>query len=392
MALPTALITGSTAGLGAAFARQLAAQGYELVLVARDADRLRTQAHTLTTQYGIRARRLVADLTTDDGVAAVRDRLADHTQPVHLLVNNAGHGLAGDFADTELEDELKLLRLHVQTTLELCHTAAQTMRRQRGGRIINVASVAGYTSTGTYSAAKAYVINFSEALHEQLARHGVVVTALCPGLVRTEFHGRSGISVDRAKGWMWLNADDVVREGLAANAQGAKVHVPSRTYQAVTATLKVMPDSVVRWAYNKRDSAAAVAADEQVDVASPAPDGAFQTPAERRRLEKERRKAEKAEAKATKQAEAQAQKEARAEEKAAAKAAREQEKTEKQEAEQAQKQEAAASAAKADAPAPKRISLPGPPRRAAHADQTQVGETQPGTEGDSARQPISAGR
>lgn len=385
MALPTALITGSTAGLGAAFARQLAAQGYDLVLVARDADRLRTQAHSLSTQYGIRARRLVADLTTDDGVADVRDRLEDTTQPVHLLVNNAGHGLAGDFADTDLEDELKLLRLHVQTTVELCHAAAQTMRRQRGGRIINVASVAGYTSTGTYSAAKAYVINFSEALHEQLARYGVVVTALCPGLVRTEFHDRSGISVDRAKGWMWLNADDVVREGLAANAQGSKVHIPSRTYQAVTATLKVMPDSVVRWAYSKRDSAAAVAADEQVDISSPAPAGAFQTPAERRRLEKEQKKAAKAEAKAERQAEAEAKKQARSEEKAAEKAAQDAAKAAEKKAQQEQKAAAAgagAGGAGAGEAKPKKLTLPGPPRAAA----------QPGGEEDPARQPVSAGR
>lgn len=377
MALPTALITGSTAGLGAAFARQLAAQGYDLVLVARDTDRLRTQAHSLTTQYGIRARRIVADLTTDDGVAAVRDRLEDTTQPVHLLVNNAGHGLVGDFADTALEDELNLLRLHVQTTVELCHAAAQTMRRQRGGRIINVASVAGYTSTGTYSAAKAYVINFSEALHEQLARYGVVVTALCPGLVRTEFHDRSGISIDRAKGWMWLNADDVVREGLAANAQGTKVHIPSRTYQALTASLKVLPDSVVRWAYQKRDSAAAVAADEQVDIASPAPEGAFQSPAERKRAEKERRKAEKAEAQAAKRAE-----------KDAAKAQKQAEKQARHETPQdtAQKTESTPTGptpAASQPSRPKKLSLPAPPR-------AKTSETT--TQDDASREPVSASR
>lgn len=250
----TAVITGSTAGLGAAFARQLAAQGYDLVLVARDGDRLRMQAESMSSQYGVGTSVIVADLVTDDGVAAVQERLADRAHPVHLLVNNAGHGLATDFIDSDLEDERKLLRLHVQTTLELSHTAATAMARRRGGRIINVASVAGYTPTGTYSAAKSWVINFSKGLHSQLRSRGVTVTALVPGLVRTEFHQRSGITVKAAKRWMWLDADDVVREALTANAQGAAICVPARSYQMLTAGLRFMPDSMVQWAVDKRTS------------------------------------------------------------------------------------------------------------------------------------------
>ncbi|MGQ7786837.1 SDR family NAD(P)-dependent oxidoreductase [Nesterenkonia sp. K-15-9-6] len=252
MSSHTALITGSTAGLGAAFARQLAAQGYDLVLVARDADRLRAQAESMASQYGVRATVLVADLVTDDGVGAVQERLADARNPVHLLVNNAGHGLPTDFLESDLDEERDLLRLHVQTTMELTHTAARAMVRRRGGRIINVASVAGFTPTGTYSAAKAWVINFSKAVHQQMRGRGITVTALCPGLVRTEFHERSGIKVKGAKRWMWLDADDVVREALAANAQGASTCVPSRSYQMLTASLKFVPDSMVRWAMERR--------------------------------------------------------------------------------------------------------------------------------------------
>lgn len=252
MGTHTAVVTGSTAGLGAAFARQLAGQGYDLILVARDADRLRTQAEALSTQYGIEASVLVADLVTDDGVGAVQERLSDMRNPVHLLVNNAGHGLASEFLESDLDDERDLLRLHVQTTMELTHTAARAMVRRRAGRIINVASVAGFTATGTYSAAKSWVINFSKALHQQLAADGVTVTALCPGLVRTEFHQRSGISVKAAAKRMWLDADDVVRQGLAANAQGSAVCVPSRSYQMLTTAARFMPDSVVHWAVNRR--------------------------------------------------------------------------------------------------------------------------------------------
>lgn len=256
MSANTAVITGSTAGLGAAFARQLAAQGYDLVLVARDADRLQMQAESMSSQYGVGTSVIVADLVTDDGVAAVQERLADRSHPVHLLVNNAGHGLATDFIDSELDDERKLLRLHVQTTLELSHTAANAMVRRRGGRIINVASVAGYTPTGTYSAAKSWVINFSKGLHSQLRSRGVTVTALVPGLVRTEFHQRSGITIKSAKRWMWLDADDVVRQALTANAQGASTCVPARSYQMLTAGLRFMPDSMVQWAVDKRTGGA----------------------------------------------------------------------------------------------------------------------------------------
>lgn len=257
MSTHTAVITGSTAGLGSSFARQLAAQGYDLVLVARDADRLQAQAESLSAQYGVETTVLIADLVTDDGVAAVQERLTDPRNPVLLLVNNAGHGLPTDFMQTDLDDERALLRLHVQTTMELTHTAARAMARRRGGRIINVASVAGFTPTGTYSAAKAWVINFTKALHQQIRAEGVIVTALCPGLVRTEFHERSGIRVKGAKRWMWLDADDVVREGLAANAQGSAVCVPSRSYQMLTASMKFVPDSMVRWAMERRMGAPA---------------------------------------------------------------------------------------------------------------------------------------
>lgn len=251
-ASPTAVITGSTAGLGAAFAAQLAAQGYNLVLVARREAQLEAQAARLQAKHGVHAEVIVADLTTDDGVGAVQERLTDRGNPVHLLVNNAGHGLAGSFVDHELDQERSLLRLHVQTTMELCHTAARQMATQRSGRIINVASVAGFTPTGTYSAAKSWVINFSKGLHNQLHDQGVTVTALCPGLVRTEFHQRSGISIRGLTKWMWSEADDVVRQALTANAQGAALCIPSRTYQALTASLKFIPDSVVQWAAERR--------------------------------------------------------------------------------------------------------------------------------------------
>lgn len=252
MSIPAALITGSTSGLGASFARQLASQGRDLVLVARSRDRLEMQAESLAAQYGVKVRALVADLATDDGASAVAERLRDHRHPIGLLVNNAGFGLAGDFLDQDLEDERALLRVHVETTMELSHAAGKTMARRRSGQIINVASVAGFTPTGTYAAAKSWVISFSKALHQELKSQGVVVTALCPGLVRTEFHERSGIRVRGAKKWMWLDPEDVVRRALTDNAAGAAVSVPSRSYQALTTSLRFVPDSVVHWVNGRR--------------------------------------------------------------------------------------------------------------------------------------------
>ncbi|WP_022872188.1 SDR family NAD(P)-dependent oxidoreductase [Nesterenkonia alba] len=248
----TALVTGASAGLGAEFSRQLASQGYNVVLVARTADRLQKLAADLRQRYEVRAEVIAADLSTDDGVGAVTERLTDPAHPVHVLVNNAGHGLAAPFVESDLEDERTLLRLHVQTTMELTHAAARVMTARRGGRIINVSSVAGYTPTGTYSAAKAWVINFSKALHQQLKPSGVYLTVVCPGLVRTEFHERSGIRIAGAKNWMWLSAEDVVRQALTANAQGAAQSVPSTQYRALTASLKFIPDRVVHWAADRR--------------------------------------------------------------------------------------------------------------------------------------------
>ncbi|GAB3848209.1 SDR family NAD(P)-dependent oxidoreductase [Nesterenkonia populi] len=247
MASHTALITGSTAGLGAEFARQLASQGYAVVLVARSEERLNEQAEHLGKRYGTEAEVIVADLMTDDGVAAVQERLADDSNPVHVLVNNAGHGLGDPFIDSSLDAERGLVRLHVQTTMELTHTALRHMVARRGGRIINVASVAAFTPTGTYSAAKSWMLNFSKAMHQQHKHDGVLITAVCPGLVRTEFHERGGIEVTSSKRWMWLEPDDVVRQALTANAQGAAQCVPSVPYRALTTGLKFVPDRVVHW-------------------------------------------------------------------------------------------------------------------------------------------------
>jgi len=237
----TALITGATAGIGAEFARQLAEQGHNVVLVARDAGRLAATAAELENRYGAAAETIAADLTDDAGIAAVVARLTDPARPVEILVNNAGIGLLRSFADNDIAEEKKHLKLHVETAMELSHAALQGMLARRSGRIINVASVAAFLPRGTYSAAKAWLVSFSRGANLAYAKQGVAVTAVCPGFTHTEFHDRMGMDKTATPRWMWLEARQVVSEGLADNARGKAVSIPSKRYKVLTSVARVLP-------------------------------------------------------------------------------------------------------------------------------------------------------
>ncbi len=169
--MPTALITGASAGLGAEFARQLARRRADLILVARSADALEQLATELRGEYGVAVEVLPADLADAAGVESVAARLRDTADPVDLLVNNAGFGLPLRFADNDIEDEVRHLRVHVEASMRLMHAALQSMRG-RGGRILNVASVAGFISRSTYSACKSWLIGFSRWANAEYARDG----------------------------------------------------------------------------------------------------------------------------------------------------------------------------------------------------------------------------
>lgn len=241
----TALITGASAGLGAEFARQLAAGGCNLVLVARDASRLQATAAELEQRYGITAEALPADLTDDGGVAAVVGRLTAPERPVGVLVNNAGTGLLHNFEKNDIPEEKQHLKLHVETAMELTHAALQGMLERGSGRIINVASVAAFVPRGTYSAAKAWLLSFSRWANLAYGRRGVNVTAVCPGFTHTEFHDRMGMDKSVAPAWTWLTAERVVREGLADNARGKAVSIPSKRYKAVAVAARLLPDRLL---------------------------------------------------------------------------------------------------------------------------------------------------
>ncbi|MFE9096063.1 SDR family NAD(P)-dependent oxidoreductase [Streptomyces sp. NPDC007264] len=243
--MTTALITGSTAGIGAAFARRLAADGHDLVLVARDTKRLREQATELHDRHGIEAEVLTADLAGDDGIEAVVRRLSDLRNPVDLLVNNAGFGNKGRFLDVPMADELRMLKVHCEAVLRLTSAAAQAMRTRGRGGIVNVASVAAFVPRGTYGASKAWVVQFTQGAARDLAGSGVRLMALCPGFVRTEFHERAGMGTDNIPNWMWLDADKLVASALADLARGRTLSVPDPRYKALMGVVKLTPRALL---------------------------------------------------------------------------------------------------------------------------------------------------
>ena len=245
MPRPVALITGPTSGLGLGFARQYAVDGHDLVLVARDAERLERLAAELRADTGVEVEVLPADLALAADRLKVADRLA---VGVRILVNNAGFGTSGEFWTADPDKLQSQLDVNVTAVMHLTRAALPPMLASGAGTVINVASVAGLLPGrgSTYSASKAWVISFSEGLANGLGGTGVGVHALCPGFVRTEFHERAGIDMAGTPSFLWLEVDDVVRDCLSAVAKGEVVIVPGLQYKALTTAGRIVPRSLVR--------------------------------------------------------------------------------------------------------------------------------------------------
>jgi len=245
MSRPVALITGPTAGLGSGFAHRYATDGYDLVLVARDRERLEQLAAELRADAGVDVEVLPADLA----VAADRERVAERlAEGVQVLVNNAGFGTSGEFWNAHFSLLQSQLDVNVTAVMQLTHAALPSMLEAGKGTVINVASVAGLLPGrgSTYSASKAWVIAFSEGLANGLEGTGVGVHALCPGFVRTEFHERAGIEMAGTPSFLWLEVPEVVRDTLAAVADGQVVIVPGLQYKALTTVGRMVPRGLVR--------------------------------------------------------------------------------------------------------------------------------------------------
>lgn len=244
----TALVTGATAGIGAAFARQLGARGYDLVLVARDGARLGALATELHERHAIAAEALVADLSGDEGVERVAGRIAA-LPTLSLLVNNAGFGTAGLLATAPAEVQERMLRLHVLAPMRLTRAALPGLLSRQAGAVVNVSSVASFVygaGSVNYCASKAYLTTFSEGLGVELAGTGVQAQALCPGFTRTEFHRRIGPAAGDHPPWMWLTADAVARASLAQlDRRGPVICVPGLGYKLLVAALRVLPRRLI---------------------------------------------------------------------------------------------------------------------------------------------------
>ncbi|MDF9717436.1 SDR family oxidoreductase [Nocardioides sp. ChNu-153] len=241
----TAVVTGGTVGIGREFAEQLAARGLDLVLVARDEARLAQAADELARRHGVHVETLAADLADRADVDRVAARLADPARPVGWLVNNAGFGLKERFLDADVEAEQAMLDVLVTAVLRLTHAALPGMVERGGGTVVNVSSVAAFLPRGTYGAAKAWVNRFGVWAAQEYGPHGVRVTTVCPGFVRTEFHGRMGVERGSAPRALWLQPEVVVREALAAVEANRALVVPTRRYRALVGLARAVPTPVL---------------------------------------------------------------------------------------------------------------------------------------------------
>jgi short-subunit dehydrogenase len=239
-----ALVTGASSGIGESFTRLLAAEGFNLVLVARDEVRLNERAAGLKSKYGADSIVLVADLATESGCAKVEDFIANNE--VEVLINNAGFGINKAFTMSDLVKEEEVLKVLVRTPMRLMHVALPKMKERNSGIVINVSSVAGFIAGGAYSASKAYLTVLSESLNTELSATKVKVSALCPGFTRTEFHQRGRMKMAGLPQFMWLNSDALVAKAWKDALAGKPVSIPGWQYKVLVGIISSVPRSLVR--------------------------------------------------------------------------------------------------------------------------------------------------
>jgi hypothetical protein len=245
-----ALVTGASSGIGREIARRLAADGGDLVLVARDRERLDVLAKELTAAHdGVAAEVLVADLADPAQLAAVEARVADAERPLDLVVNNAGFGTYGTFAELDVEAEQREIAVNVTALVRLTHAALGAMLPRGRGAVLNVSSVAGLQATpgnATYGATKAFVASFGEAVAGELAGTGVTLTTVLPGFTRTEFDQRAGVGGRKIPDAAWMSPEAVAEQALAATRAGRPWLVPGVKNKVMIAAVGPVPRSLMR--------------------------------------------------------------------------------------------------------------------------------------------------
>ena len=242
------LVTGASAGIGAAFANTYASHGYDVALTARRGDRLDQLAEDIRLRYGVETLSLPADLAEDGAIDRLLQTLESHGRVVDALVNNAGYAVSGAYADTGWADQQALLRVLVGAVAELSHKLLPGMVERRFGRIVNVASIAGLVpgapGSALYGSAKSFVVKFSESLHLENLSTGVHVSALCPGFTYSEFHEVAGTAeiVSETPAWLWMGADEVAAAGYEAAEANRAICVPGAPNKAIAVAAKLIPD------------------------------------------------------------------------------------------------------------------------------------------------------
>jgi len=237
-----ALITGATVGIGDCFARLLAAQGYNLIINARNVEKLNERADFLQKKFGVEVVVLGADLATE--CEKVEKYILEHE--IEVLINNAGFGLNQSFLSSSIEDEERVLDVLVRAPMRLMHAVLPQMRKRDSGIVLNVSSTAAFIAGGHYSAAKSYLTVMSESLHTQMLPTNVTVTSLNPGFVHTEFHQRAGMKMGAIPNFMWLDGDFLVKQAWADAKKGKAISIPGWQYKLLRAIIAISPRSTVR--------------------------------------------------------------------------------------------------------------------------------------------------
>lgn len=260
-----AVITGASSGIGSTFARALAGRGYDLLLTARRESRLQALAKTLADTHGITADVLTADLSREVDIVRLAGEIAVR-KDLHLLVNNAGFGTIGHYADIDLDSQLAMVRVHIEAAMRLTHAALPTLLANRSGGIINLSSIAAFLPAPdnvTYSPSKAYLVTFSRSLAMELAGTGVRVQALCPGFTYTEFHDTAryaDFDRHRLPDFLWQPAEEVVRHALDSLAAGPVVCIPGWPNLLITTAAQNPLTAPLFFAYMRRRWAASLSA------------------------------------------------------------------------------------------------------------------------------------
>lgn len=246
----TCLVTGASAGIGAAIAREYAQRGWDLVLTARREEPMVELAKELKSEFGTTSHIFVSDLFDPGATADLTNRLRIKGVRIDGLVNNAGYGHPGYFLDSSWEDHANFLQLMLRAPCELAHALTPSMVEEKFGRVINVASLAGHIpgSRGhtLYGAVKSFLIKFSQSLNLELEDHGVHVSALCPGFTYSEFHDINGTrtSVSRLPDYMWMSAEECAAQGVEACERNRVVFIPGRVNKSIATLAKILPDPI----------------------------------------------------------------------------------------------------------------------------------------------------